>query len=153
MANMVRWKGIIPPPSRLRKWTYPISPESPDPGANLQFVTYSGGVRTTDATPTTSLAFEPPVGSAGMVEATVFARKSDGSEVAGYLVSGLFRRTYGSCEMAGDPLVITQEEDNSWAVTIDADAHLIRIRVTGEVDTTIEWYTIMRTSSGKWNGL
>lgn len=151
MANMVRWKGIIPPPRRLRKWTYPVSPESPTSEVDLDFVTYSGGIRTTDATTTTSLAFEPPVGSAGMVEATVFARKSDGSEVAGYLVSGLFRRTYGSCEMVGDPLTFTQEEDSTWAVTMDADAHLIRIRVTGEVGTTIEWYTIMRTSSGRWS--
>jgi hypothetical protein len=151
MANMVRWKGIIPPPHRVRKWTYPVSPVAPSSPANLDFVTYSGGIQTTDATTTTSLAFEPPVASAGMVEATIFARKSDGTEVAGYLLSGLYRRTYGSCEMVGDPLIFTQEEDNSWVVTMDADAHLIRIRVTGEVGTTIEWYTIMRTSSGKWS--
>jgi len=151
MANMVRWKGIIPPPRRLRKWTYPTSPAVPTSLADLDNITYSGGIQTTDDTTTTALLFSLPANSAGLVEATVFARQTDGSETAGYLLSGLCRRGYGDCEMVGDPLIFTQEEDEAWVVTMDAEGAFIRIRVTGEIGTTIEWYTIMRTSSGKWS--
>ncbi len=103
---------------------------------------------TTDATPVLLQVQDTPssvlirAGVAYGFRATIVGRKTDGSELAMFMRSGIIQNLSGTTAMVGD--VSTIGADNNvpaWAITITADngSSSLFIHVTGEVSTTIRW--------------
>lgn len=98
-------------------------------------------VQTLDATEATLLTVTLLEGNTYLIEVVVTATQSDESASAVYkLITGAKRTTAGSAALFGSVVsIITSEEEPSWDCTFDASGNDIRVRVTGEGGTTIEW--------------
>jgi hypothetical protein len=95
---------------------------------------------TTDGAQQTLMSIGIPVNEAMAIEYLVHVRK-DGttSNLYKLLVMAEHNGTVASvriCETTED------EDDADWSVTVDANASTVRLRVTGEAATTLEWYCV-----------
>lgn len=108
--------------------------------------TLHGAIQTTDATVTTLASLTLSEGKAYQVEARVTAREGDITWVNTYIRRALvYRQTAGSASQQGSTIDVYTEEGNAaWNVTIDTNSNDVRLRITGEAATTIEWRGVMR---------
>lgn len=85
--------------------------------------------------------FTLPDNSAATLEAEVLAMESDGSDRNLYHDKGLFYRDGGGATQQGSTanLITPIESDANWAADLDADTNDIRVLITGEAATTINW--------------
>jgi hypothetical protein len=101
--------------------------------------------RTTDATVTTLYTFPAPVNTTAMVYGQVVARRTGGAagaanDGAGYDVRFVAKNTAGTAALiAAAAVTVIGESQAGWAVTVDANAGNIRVRVTGAADNSISW--------------
>jgi hypothetical protein len=109
---------------------------------------------TTDATPVqmlldgSSTAVTMPDNTLWMVEASVAALRDDGSQGAGYLISGCFRK-----DGAANPAVVgtinhhtTEEDVAGWDAVMSVSGANVRIVVTGEAAKNINWVATWRVT-------
>ena len=95
--------------------------------------------RTTDATVTTTETYTPTDAYAATLIVDVVARKSDGSQAAGYRLAGTFRRAGATTTQVGATTIYSHEDDAAWNVALDTSGSSVRVRVTGVAATTIDW--------------
>jgi hypothetical protein len=83
-----------------------------------------------------------------MVEASVAALRDDGSQGAGYLISGCFRK-----DGAANPAVVgtinhhtTEEDVAGWDAVMSVSGANVRIVVTGEAAKNINWVATWRVT-------
>lgn len=107
----------------------------------------SATVQTTDATVTTLLATTPDDGVAIICECRITGRKNDGTESAGYTVTGAFRRAGATTTTVGTAVTATHEDVAGWDAILDSSGTDVRVRVTGVAATTIDWAAYCRTMS------
>lgn len=100
-------------------------------------------VKTTDATQTTILSWQPVDDSVEHFEAQVVGLTQNAAKAAGYKLVGTVRRNDGTTALVG-ALVIDTQTTAGWDATIDASSPDVRVRVTGEAATTILWSVIVR---------
>lgn len=114
------------------------APFSTQVGGNPVF---RGSVQTTDATVTTLSSISVEDGKTTHIEATVSARKTDGTAGATYSLHSSFRRTGGTTTQIGGITTVSHiaEDDSSWNATTDVSGSTVRIRVTGAAATIIDW--------------
>jgi hypothetical protein len=107
--------------------------------SNTHSASHPGG-QTTDATPTTVATYAPADGTALLVHAQVLGRKSDGSQVAGYELLGVFRRSGASTSQVGSTTVsLAAEDDPAWDAGFSVSGTDILLQVTGAAGVTIDW--------------
>jgi hypothetical protein len=100
----------------------------------------TGFVQTADGTQTTVASHTPDDVTAVTVHAIVTGRKADGSEAAGYTITGTFRRTGSVTAQVGSTTVLAQAEDDpAWDCTFTLSGAAITVAVTGKAATTVDW--------------
>lgn len=107
-------------------------------------------VQTTDATVTTVESVTTASDTSYTLHATVTAVKSDGSQMASYVLYASYRNDSGAVTQVGTTTVShTAEDDATWDATLDISGTSIRVRVTGVAATTIRWQSHLRISAVK----
>ena len=99
-------------------------------------------VQTTDATVTTDGTYTLADQKVAHVTAKVVALKSDASTGGTWVLEAAFRRNGAGVSQIGTTTLLTATKDvaaATWSATIDASGTDIRIRVTGQAATTINW--------------
>ena len=100
-------------------------------------------VTTTDATTTTLLSWEIPDNSSAYVEASIVGKDSSGN-TASRKVSACVKRVSGTASMVGTvQLIVPLIADAALltvVMTMDVSSPVVRVRVTGIISTTIEWF-------------
>jgi hypothetical protein len=83
-----------------------------------------------------------------LVEARVVGVQSDGTNRAGYYLTGVFYRTAaGNATAEGAVTVLhTAESNAAWNATINVASTNVRVVVTGAAATTIKWYCECRAT-------
>lgn len=100
----------------------------------------SAEVQTTDATVTTLDSITLLDENGYLVTAKVVARQSDGTTGIYHLTVGAKRVSAGSAVLVGTPVSLnTAEDEASWDCTFTVSGNDLRLSVTGEAATTIEW--------------
>jgi hypothetical protein len=100
----------------------------------------TGTVQTADATQTAVASHTPDDNTAVTVHAIVTGRKADGSEAAGYTITGTFRRTGGVTTQVGSTTILAQAEDDpAWDCTFTLSGAAINVAVMGKAATVIDW--------------
>lgn len=111
------------------------------PTKNIQKIVFN--MQTTDATGTTLGTFQLPVGSVGFAKATIVARESSAGTSSGWQIAGAAKHLAGNAAIIGSvqSLVAVQQDllAATWIATLDAAGNDIRIRITGQAATTIDW--------------
>ena len=103
-------------------------------------VSDSSELQTTDATVDTLISVTLLEGNVYLIEAWVTAIQADETSAVYKIITGAKRTTAGSAVLFGSVIsIITSEEEASWDCTFDASGNDIRVRVTGEAATTINW--------------
>ena len=107
-------------------------------------------VQTTDATVTTLESFTTASDTAYTIHATVSAVKSDGSQVASYVMYATFQNDSGTLTQVGTTSYShTAESDAAWDAVLDISGTAVRVRITGVAATTIRWQNHFRISAVK----
>lgn len=105
--------------------------------------TQTASIQTIDATVTTLASLTLTEGKSYQVEARVVAREGDIVGVATYIRRALvYRATGGSAVLQGaavDVWTLEVSSASAWDVTIDVAVNDVRLRITGQASTTIEW--------------
>jgi hypothetical protein len=115
------------------------------------------GGRTTDATPTEiffndgSSVIDVASGSTMKFKATFVA--TDGSDTAAFTYTGLIQNISGTTSLIGSNILETlaQDSGNDWSAEVTADdaSDYLKIVVTGEASTTIDWTVFLEISEAK----
>ena len=102
--------------------------------------------QTTDATVTSLGTATLTVSRSYQLEAIILAEQSDESQTNTWkLRATLRRKAAGAAELIGTFVVEYSElEDVVWVAIIDVSSNDVRIRVTGEGSTTINWKSYFR---------
>ena len=102
--------------------------------------TFEGYTETINASTDTAGLYYPPDHSVVIVNARVVARKSDGTQGAGWNICAVFRRDLDVVTQISTTSTISHiADDMAWSVGFDVDARAIRLRVTGLAATDIKW--------------
>ncbi len=107
---------------------------------------FNGVATTTDATVTTLASFTLTANGSYHVYGTVLTRNtSTGVMGSSQILYGSFKRVAGTTTSVSLPaIVLAANEVGAWAaatpVVIDNSGDVIRIRATGIVATTIDWF-------------
>lgn len=98
-----------------------------------------GAETTTDATVTTLASIAPGNSKAGRVAVVVTAKSGTTTNI--YSIQQSFETDgSGNVTLRGSLTVVSEDEDDAdWSVTLDASTTSLRVRVTGEAATTIDW--------------
>lgn len=101
-------------------------------------------IETTDATQSTIVEALIPQDACGQIDVRVMAyRPSDGVSKSWLLEIGVKRFSTGDAVLLGPVVqVVTPHSDTAaalWAATVDVSGPNMRIRVTGDLTSTIEW--------------
>lgn len=108
-----------------------------------------GGVKTTDATPTTVLTWTPTSDTTESVLLQVAGKRVGIASGAGYGVGFTVRRQDGTTALIGSATALwTHEDDPAWAVTVTVVSPAVVIQVTGAAATSIEWDAVARRCIG-----
>jgi hypothetical protein len=101
----------------------------------------AGGDETTTATPLPILTFAPGVNTAGRIAVVVTARQDGTQTVNIYSLAQSYETDgSGNVTLRGTLTVVSEDEDTAgWDCTIDASTTSLRVVVTGEASTTIQW--------------
>lgn len=123
---------------------------------NYYIILTSGGVygeidvrlvnntQTTDATESNCGVFSTATDYIYYVDSIVTATVDGGGNAATYFARAAFKNDSGTLSQIGLTTVTSKEDAAGWDVDIDASGTDIRVRVTGQSSTTINWRT--RTS-------
>lgn len=109
--------------------------------------TVTNAIQTTDATVTDIVEIPLAEGKVISVDVDVIGRKSDGTDRAGYRITGtLYRNTSGNVILEGQTSYGSHESSAAWDVDIAADTteQAVDVRVTGVAATTINWDAVVR---------
>lgn len=104
--------------------------------------TFSGTVRTNDATPTEILAVGTNNNTVTVIEAHVSAMKSTNDTGAGFVVVGTFRNTAGVATQLGATTALAGHADAGaagWSVAFVTSGGDVSLEVTGAAATIINW--------------
>ncbi len=97
-------------------------------------------ISTTDATVTDAASFTPDDGHATLITVFVEGVKSDKSQAAGYLFSGVFRRDGSTTTQVGTTeRLVEKEDDAAWHADFTTSDAAIVVQVTGKAATDISW--------------
>ena len=98
-------------------------------------------VSTTDATVTTIATIPMPDDAASLLETSVTAFRTNGTDQAAYRnVSLSSRRSGGDCEIEGnDPVATPIESDGTWIISFAVSGTNILVRVKGASGKDINW--------------
>lgn len=100
-------------------------------------------VQTTDATVTTLGTVQLPAGSVGFAKSTIVAREASVGTSSGWQIAGAAKHLAGNAAIIGSiqSLVAVQQDvlAATWVATLDAAGNDVRIRITGQIGTTIDW--------------
>lgn len=110
--------------------------------------TLRAAIQTTDSTVTTLANLTLSEGKSYHVEARVIAREGDIVNTSAYIRRALVSRaTGGSAVLQGTDVDVWTLESSSaaaWDIELDVNSNDVRLRVTGDASTTIEWKCIIR---------
>lgn len=105
-------------------------------------------VQTTDATVTDLATVAVAAKETYLIEARIVAAKSDDTDRAEYVLSGLFYRQNGGnvTQQGATTSLSTIESDATWDADLVADSvnQTIDVRVTGKAGTTIKWKAVLK---------
>jgi hypothetical protein len=98
-------------------------------------------IQTTDATVTTLADIQTRPGKAYFVRANIIALDVPLLQAASYQLSGTFFTTAAGvlAQVSTTTSVSSNETDSNWACIMEPSGTTIRIRVTGEAATLINW--------------
>ena len=103
----------------------------------------TGNVTTTDATQTTLATYTIANGSSVSAEADVIGKDGSGNTVVAKQLAAA-KQPSGTASIVGSVVnlvtTITDAALIGASVTIDASGATVRVRVTGKLATTIEWF-------------
>lgn len=107
------------------------------------------GVNTTNATTTTLMQVATASSTTIAIEVIVVAKRTGGSagtagDSARYKLSALFRNVAGVVTQVGTTTVTADESVAAYDCILDISGTLIRVRVTGVLNTNIRWHATMR---------
>lgn len=112
---------------------------------NVDSLEASGSsIKTTDATPTTILSWQPADDSVEHLDIQVVGLSQNATKVGGYHISATVKRTDGTTSLLLATALHTHETTGTWDATVDASSPDVRIRVTGEAALTVLWSVIVR---------
>ena len=103
-------------------------------------------VTTTDATQTTCQTIPCPISRTFHLTVDVAAHRSTGASGAGYTICATYRTDGSSVPtlVGSVTALVTHEDVANWDATLDINANTIRVRVTGEGGSSIDWTSISR---------
>lgn len=98
-------------------------------------------ITTTDATVTTLADFQTRPGRAYLVKASVIAVDVPLVQAASYVLHGTFITTAAGVltQVSTTTSASSNEGDTNWACILEPSGTTIRLRVTGEAATSINW--------------
>jgi hypothetical protein len=99
-------------------------------------------VQTTDATVTNIFTTTIPSDSVLRITAMVLAHQTSDGDTATLSRSATFKSNSGTVAQVGTTSDLGVHADaggSTWAVTIDVSSNTVRVRVTGQAATTIDW--------------
>lgn len=99
-------------------------------------------VTTSDATVTTLATIAIPTNEAMALDVLVSVRK-DGTTANLYRIVGMAENNAGTAAVRISEKT-SDEDDTDWDVTLDASGGNVRVRVTGESTTNLEWYSVVQ---------
>ena len=103
-------------------------------------------VSTSDASQTTCGTYEVPTDNGVMLEISVVATRRDRGAVSGWTLLASAANASGTVTQSTGSPVITGPSNSgvSWSVTVDVSGTSLRVRVTGQAATTIDWRATAR---------
>jgi len=102
--------------------------------------TTTGSLQTTNATPANVMTLRTENDSGHMVTTNCSAIKSDGSEVGGYVIHGVFKNDGGTLTQVGTTTSAhTSEDDATWDLDYAISGTDIAVEATGAAET-IDWF-------------
>jgi len=102
-------------------------------------------VHTTDATETTCGQAKLYTGAQWLFEAAVVALSSGGDSAFYHLEGAFYGAAGGVATQMGHTFShFDEESDTDWDCDFDVDGQYVRVRVTGEAATSIDWKTFYR---------
>lgn len=135
-GNVLAWSAIsgwqpVAPSTVSVPWTAVVTPAT---------------VSTTDATQTTCGAYTVPTSYGVSLEISVVATKRDRSAVSGWRLLASAANAAGTVtQSTGSPLVDGPSNSGvTWSVDVDVSGTSVRVRVTGQAATTIDWCVTAR---------
>lgn len=108
---------------------------------NLSGSSFNQAVQTLNASLTPIAIYTPTDNTAVTIQATVTARKSDGTAAGGFRLFGVFRRSGGTTTQVGSTLTMAHSYDTGFNIdaTFGTSGTTVNVDVTGIVGTTIDW--------------
>lgn len=98
---------------------------------------------TTDATLTNAASVTLVDNSVELIEVFILARKTDGTDRAGYKIQGVFYRQGGGAVQLGTTKIDLEEESEiSYDVDFAVSGNDVKVQVTGVAATSIDWFPI-----------
>lgn len=107
-------------------------------------------VTTTDATVTTILSWTIPDGSSAYVEATIIGRDSSGNTTIKKIAACVKRNSGNASMVSSVQIIVPLVADVALltvVATLDVSSPSVRVRVTGVIATTIEWFCELKVIS------
>lgn len=105
-----------------------------------KYIASEPGVQTTDGSATTVATYTPADGTAILIHASILGRNTDGSEGAGYILVGAFRRVGSTVYQIGSTTTVSSaEDDGTWNAAFSISGTDVNVQVTGAASTTINW--------------
>ena len=106
-------------------------------------------VQTVDATQTLIASYASRSLTGFGFLAQVAAMKSDGTQVASWLLFGVYRNVNGVLTQVGAVQQLAYAADDAtWAATLAINGGAIEVRGTGKAATTIKWSALYRAVIG-----
>lgn len=101
----------------------------------------STGTATADATQTTCGSYTVPNNASVFIELTVHANRTDRTAGAGWKVRAHAINDAGTVTISGGDIAVDGPVGSAvtWSVTLDVSGTAVRLRVTGEAATDIDW--------------
>lgn len=101
-------------------------------------IQHEATLKTTDANATQIIGY--PLDACTTYHARISVVATSGTQRASYVREATFYRNAGSATLLGAVTSVhTEESDNSWTVTVDANGNNLRIRGTGCSSDTVKW--------------
>ena len=110
--------------------------------SSLPWLTHtSTGTTTTNATQTTCGTYTVATGAAVTIKLLVTALESAVSASCGWELLATVRNASGTLTIEGGGPIVSGPTDSAttWGVTLDTSGTSVRLRVTGQASTTIDW--------------
>lgn len=129
-----------------------VAADIPDLSATYQPIAVAS-VNTTNATVTTLATIATASNMSYVIEATIAARRTGGAagaagDSAGYVLAATFKNVAGTVTQIGATSVLHSAEDQAgWDCAFDVSGTNVRVRVTGAIDNSVSWRSVVRVNS------